>query len=90
MKGNRCKRVAKGNVRNLISLMNGFPVLEIIFIVCNFRLKFSEEDNDLICYFIIVISFIMAWAETWFLDFKVLPREQKARERGELHGWGRG
>ena len=28
----------------------------------------------------------MAWAETWFLDFKVLPREQKARERGEFTG----
>ncbi len=35
------------------------------------------------CYFVIVVSFLMAWVEAWFLDFKVLPREQKARERGE-------
>lgn len=29
---------------------------------------------------LVLLSFILAWGELWFLDFRVLPLEQKARE----------
>ena len=43
-----------------------------------------SNDTNTICYVLLIASFILTWVETWFLDFKVLPREQKDRERGEL------
>ncbi|XP_064644062.1 stAR-related lipid transfer protein 3-like isoform X1 [Lineus longissimus] len=35
-------------------------------------------------YIVLVVSFVMAWVETWFLDFRVLPQELKIRERAAL------
>ena len=32
-------------------------------------------------------SFSMAWVETWFLDFKVLPSEKKARQKALGYGY---
>lgn len=32
-------------------------------------------------YVLLIVCFVLAWVETWFLDFKVLPRE-KAHLRG--------
>ncbi|XP_048451621.1 STARD3 N-terminal-like protein isoform X2 [Rhincodon typus] len=32
-------------------------------------------------YLLPIISFILAWIETWFLDFKVLPQEAKGENR---------
>ena len=29
---------------------------------------------------LVLLSFILAWGETWFLDFRVLPLEMKAKE----------
>ena len=45
-------------------------------------LQFSQKGNNEMSYVLLIVSFVICWAETWFLDFKVLPREQKARERG--------
>jgi len=33
------------------------------------------------CYVLLIVSFTIAWIETWFLDFKVLPKEKRASER---------
>ncbi|XP_078661066.1 stAR-related lipid transfer protein 3-like isoform X1 [Branchiostoma floridae x Branchiostoma belcheri] len=32
-------------------------------------------------YIVLLSSFILAWIETWFLDFKVLPQERKLEQR---------
>ena len=29
---------------------------------------------------LILLSFILAWAEVWFFDFRLIPLERKARE----------
>lgn len=36
-------------------------------------------------YLLPVASFVLAWLETWFLDFKVLPQEAE-EERCEWQG----
>ena len=36
-------------------------------------------------YLLPIVSFVLAWLETWFLDFKVLPQEAE-EERCEC--WG--
>lgn len=36
-------------------------------------------------YVLPIISFILAWIETWFLDFKVLPQEAE-EENSKLFG----
>uniref|UniRef100_A0A0B6ZPN4 MENTAL domain-containing protein n=1 Tax=Arion vulgaris TaxID=1028688 RepID=A0A0B6ZPN4_9EUPU len=41
----------------------------------------TKSSNNPLSYCLIIISFVLAWAETWFLDFKVLPQEKKLRER---------
>ncbi|KAI0214187.1 StAR-related lipid transfer protein 3 [Lamellibrachia satsuma] len=46
-----------------------------------FLFDFSQTHDNPLSYMSLLVSFIIAWIETWFLDFKVLPREQKARER---------
>ena len=41
-------------------------------------------------YVLPITSFVVAWLETWFLDFKVLTQEAED-ERGEswpVQGWG--
>lgn len=38
-------------------------------------------------YLLPIVSFVLAWLETWFLDFKVLPQEAE-EERCEC--WGKG
>lgn len=37
-------------------------------------------------YVLPIASFVLAWLETWFLDFKVLTQEAD-EERGESSGW---
>ena len=29
---------------------------------------------------LILLSFILAWSEVWFFDFRLIPLERKARE----------
>lgn len=38
-------------------------------------------------YLLPIVSFVLAWLETWFLDFKVLPQEAE-EERCECWGLG--
>lgn len=38
-------------------------------------------------YLLPIVSFVLAWLETWFLDFKVLPQEAE-EERCECRGRG--
>lgn len=38
-------------------------------------------------YLLPIVSFVLAWLETWFLDFKVLPQEAE-EERCECRGEG--
>lgn len=45
-----------------------------------FFFQFSEKNA--LGYVLLIVSFSMAWVETWFLDFKVLPSEKKAKRRG--------
>ncbi|CAC5411383.1 STARD3 [Mytilus coruscus] len=45
-----------------------------------FNFADTEHDNAL-GYVLLIVSFSMAWVETWFLDFKVLPSEKKARKK---------
>lgn len=40
-------------------------------------------------YLLPIVSFVLAWLETWFLDFKVLPQEAE-EERCESRGQGLG
>ncbi|KAI8767397.1 stAR-related lipid transfer protein 3, partial [Biomphalaria glabrata] len=49
-----------------------------------FDFQGSKTNNNPLSYCLIIISFVLAWAETWFLDFKVLPQEQKALDRLRL------
>jgi hypothetical protein len=53
-----------------------------------FIFDFTHVHNNLMAYMLLIVSFILAWVETWFLDFKVLPREQKARDRAEGRLYG--
>ncbi|KAH9524307.1 StAR- lipid transfer protein 3 [Bulinus truncatus] len=46
-----------------------------------FDFEGTKSSNNPLSYCLIIISFVLAWAETWFMDFKVLPQEQKALER---------
>ncbi|XP_055329319.1 stAR-related lipid transfer protein 3-like isoform X4 [Paramacrobiotus metropolitanus] len=39
----------------------------------------GNKDSPILDYILLVSSFILSWTETWFLDFKVLPRETKER-----------
>lgn len=36
-------------------------------------------------YLLPIVSFVLAWLETWFLDFKVLPQEA---EEDRCEYWG--
>ncbi len=58
---------------------------------------FQFSGNGVMCYVILISSFIIAWIETWFLDFKVLPAEKQTEELGKptvphiahtVHRWG--
>lgn len=55
------------------------------FMSCSFLLAkcflFNFSDRNALGYVLLIVSFSMAWVETWFLDFKVLPSEKKARRR---------
>ncbi|GAV02474.1 hypothetical protein RvY_13036 [Ramazzottius varieornatus] len=57
------------------TISSGFLIAKV------FVFAFTREDRDLplLDYLLLVSSFVVAWAETWFLDFKVLPRELKER-----------
>ena len=41
-------------------------------------MQFDHSTKNPLSYVLLIISFVLAWVETWFLDFKVLPWERKA------------
>ncbi|XP_074653075.1 stAR-related lipid transfer protein 3-like isoform X2 [Tubulanus polymorphus] len=43
--------------------------------------KNKGSTGNAMDYVVLIVSFTMAWAETWFLDFKVLRQEKKAHDR---------
>lgn len=48
-----------------------------------FNDNFFGGKNPL-SYVLLIVCFVLAWIETWFLDFKVIPVERKARHRGKV------
>ncbi|ELU15384.1 hypothetical protein CAPTEDRAFT_174334 [Capitella teleta] len=76
-------------IRNpsIVAVMNESDLIFCLF--CIF-LQFSGDHNhnNIVCYLLFISTFVIAWVEVWFLDFKVLPREAKTRARGEAIGGG--
>ncbi|KAK2141332.1 hypothetical protein LSH36_1120g01052 [Paralvinella palmiformis] len=75
----------------LFRIRNPSVVAVTTFVTCVFVLskvflyKFDGVHGNVMCYLLLIISFIISWIEVWFLDFKVLPREEKIRQQ-EAHG----
>lgn len=49
-----------------------------------FYFEFNDEffgGKNPLSYVLLIVCFVLAWIETWFLDFKVLPVEKKSRQR---------
>ena len=45
-------------------------------------LQWPNHKDSLMTYIVIIETLVIAWVETWMLDFKVLPRERKAEAAG--------
>ena len=43
--------------------------------------QFGDSSRNPLSYVLLIISFVLAWVETWFLDFKVLPWEKKELQK---------
>ena len=43
--------------------------------------QFGDSSRNPLSYVLLIISFVLAWVETWFLDFKVLPWERKELQK---------
>ncbi|XP_070174333.1 stAR-related lipid transfer protein 3-like isoform X2 [Littorina saxatilis] len=57
-----------------------------------FLFDFGESSKNPLSYCVLIVSFVLAWVETWFLDFKVLPWEKKEVQKMAtpplVHGYG--
>lgn len=42
-------------------------------------LQWQTENSRPFEVMLVLISFLIAWAEAWFIDFRVLPQEARAR-----------
>ncbi|XP_064595251.1 stAR-related lipid transfer protein 3-like isoform X2 [Liolophura sinensis] len=71
----------------LFRLHHWWPVAITTFSTCAFLLvkcflfqfqNRSAGSGNSLSYVLLIIPFVIAWVETWFLDFKVLPQEKKA------------
>ncbi|KAM5273076.1 STARD3 N-terminal-like protein isoform 2-T2 [Ctenodactylus gundi] len=60
-----------------------FKVLILAYAVCKLRHWWAIAlfSQGAFGYVLPIISFILAWIETWFLDFKVLPQEAEEESR---------
>eukprot|EP00062_Callorhinchus_milii_P015489 gi/632965786/ref/XP_007899064.1/ PREDICTED: MLN64 N-terminal domain homolog [Callorhinchus milii] len=56
------------------AVTSGFLIAKVIF-------SKLLNQGSAFAYLLPVISFILAWIETWFLDFKVLPQEAENENR---------
>ena len=41
----------------------------------------TASSRNPLSYCLLIISFVLAWVETWFMDFKVLPWERRELQR---------
>ncbi|PVD36129.1 hypothetical protein C0Q70_03102 [Pomacea canaliculata] len=67
--------------------------LSSVFLICKiFLFDFQGTNSSInpLSYCLLIISFVLAWVETWFLDFKVLPQERKAAQRlsADVYNYG--
>ena len=61
--------------------------LRALFLVCSY-FQFADAffgGKNPLSYVLLIVCFVLAWIETWFLDFKVVPVERKARRSGEYN-----
>ncbi|XP_016152005.1 PREDICTED: MLN64 N-terminal domain homolog isoform X2 [Ficedula albicollis] len=60
-----------------------FKVLILAYAMCRLRHWWAIAlfSQGAFGYVLPIISFILAWIETWFLDFKVLPQEAEEENR---------
>ncbi|XP_048881150.1 STARD3 N-terminal-like protein isoform X2 [Brienomyrus brachyistius] len=60
-----------------------FSVLTLAYALCRLRHWWAVAllSQGAFGYLIPITSFILAWIETWFLDFKVLPKEAENNNR---------
>ncbi|XP_060067996.1 stAR-related lipid transfer protein 3-like isoform X2 [Ylistrum balloti] len=71
----------------LLRLNHWWVIALTTFLTCGYLLakcflfNFKDNNNNPLSYVVLIISFVLAWAETWFLDFKVIPVEKKHRDR---------
>ncbi|XP_059151224.1 stAR-related lipid transfer protein 3-like isoform X2 [Physella acuta] len=65
----------------VIALCTAFTCATLIAKIFLFDFEGMKSSNNPLSYCLIIISFVLAWAETWFLDFKVIPQEQKALDK---------
>ncbi|GFR84251.1 StAR-related lipid transfer protein 3 [Elysia marginata] len=49
----------------------------------------TKSNNNPLSYCLIIISFVLSWSETWFVDFKILPTERKMKFKA-IDKYGRG
>ncbi|UJR09821.1 hypothetical protein I4U23_014047 [Adineta vaga] len=40
----------------------------------------NKSNNNITHYIILIVSFILAWIEIWFFDYRVIPHERRLRE----------
>ncbi|KAK6183255.1 hypothetical protein SNE40_010766 [Patella caerulea] len=67
----------------LTTLMTSTFLIVKIFL---FEFTSYASSKNPLSYCLLIISFVLAWVETWFLDFKVLPQERKDLERRLAYG----
>ncbi|XP_069120420.1 stAR-related lipid transfer protein 3-like isoform X6 [Argopecten irradians] len=71
----------------LLRLDHWWVIALTTFLTCGYLLakcflfNFKDNNSNPLSYVVLIISFVLAWAETWFLDFKVIPVEKKHRDR---------
>lgn len=65
---------------------SAFLLVKVFFYNWNRDGKSSESESRNVTFNVILLlcSFVIAWGEAWFLDFRVLPQEQRARELQSL------
>ncbi|XP_052050886.1 stAR-related lipid transfer protein 3 isoform X2 [Apodemus sylvaticus] len=66
------KRRAISDVRRTFCL---FVTFDLLFISLLWIIELNLLSKGAFGYLLPIVSFVLAWLETWFLDFKVLPQE---------------
>ncbi|CAG5123806.1 unnamed protein product [Candidula unifasciata] len=64
-----------------VALCTAMSCAVLIAKIFLFDFQGTRSSSNPLSYCLIIISFVLAWLEAWFLDFKVLPQEKKQLER---------